>query len=430
MHTRAAESSDTPFAILDTVFATVPDRAFSVRLWDGREWRGATDVQPRFTLVLRSPRMLRELLTARDDLRLGEAYMADELDLEGDVEAAAATGDALLASPPHLADRLRVGAGLLWLGGGSRGVAAEGAVPRLRGRLHSRTRDRAAVRHHYDIGNDFYALFLDARMVYTCAYFGSWEESLEKAQCRKLDYVCRKLRLRPGERLLDIGCGWGALLVHAAANYGVRAHGITLSPPQAELARRRIREAGLEERCTVELRDYRELEGGEPFDKIASIGMFEHVGAERAREYFDHAAGLLRRGGLFLNHAIAGREADGQPGSRFAATYVFPDHDLVPLCTALEAAERAGFEVRDVESLREHYMWTLRHWLRRLDARRAEAESLVGRGIYRAWRLVFGAAAHQFRIGAMSIYQALLQKPTGAESGLPPTRDDWYAPAG
>ncbi len=290
-------------------------------------------------------------------------------------------------------------------------------------------RDREAVRYHYDVSNDFYRLFLDERMVYSCAYFASADIGLEEAQLAKLDLVCRKLRLKPGQRLLDVGCGWGGLVLHAAANYGVDATGITLSAPQVELANRRIAEAGLAERCRVQLLDYREVREDHPFDALVSVGMFEHVGQAMLPGYFGKAARLLKRGGVFLNHGIASRATDPVVhGPSFSDAYVFPDGELVPINGTLRAAEETGFEVRDVESLREHYALTLRHWVRRLEERHAQALQHVDEATYRVWRLYMAGSAHGFTRRRLNVYQALLALPdSDGASGLPLTRTDWYA---
>jgi len=298
---------------------------------------------------------------------------------------------------------------------------------KLRGELHSIERDRQAVTYHYNVPNDFYALWLDQRMVYSCAYFETADEELDAAQERKLDYLCRKLRLRPGERLLDIGCGWGGLVIHAAQRYGVEALGITLSQNQAMLANERIAQAGLQNRCRVEARDYRELNNTNGFDKLVSVGMFEHVGESRLPLYFRHAWQLLRPGGVFLNHGIAQRATDPRPQDpTFLDRYVFPDSELVPVSATLRFAEEAAFEVRDVESLREHYIFTLRHWARRLELHRDQAFQVVDETTYRVWQLYLHGSAYAFAVGLLNIYQVLLLKPDSGRSGLPLTRKDWY----
>jgi cyclopropane-fatty-acyl-phospholipid synthase len=289
-------------------------------------------------------------------------------------------------------------------------------------------RDRQAVTYHYDVSNAFYSLWLDKRMVYSCAYFTSPDDDLDTAQEKKLDYLCRKLRLQHGNRMLDIGCGWGGLVIHAARNYGVEAHGITLSGPQADLANERIRQMGLSAHCKVEVRDYREMDAPESYDKLVSVGMFEHVGEPLLREYFQAAFRLLRPGGTFLNHGIASNSGiPAIPGPSFSDYYIFPDGELLPLGTTLHAAEAIGFEVRDVECLREHYVLTLRKWLERLDSRREDVCGATEERTYRLWRLYLAGATHKFRTGRNSVYQTLLSKPFHGNSGLPLTRGDWYA---
>jgi cyclopropane-fatty-acyl-phospholipid synthase len=265
-------------------------------------------------------------------------------------------------------------------------------------------------------------------MVYSCGYFETAATDLDTAQLRKLDMICRKLRLRPGMRLLDVGCGWGGLVLHAALQYGVDATGITLSAPQVELASQRIAAAGMNGACRVELRDYREVEVDHGYDALVSVGMFEHVGEKMLPGYFEQAARLLKPGGVFLNHGIASRATDpAGHGPRFSDTYVFPDGELVPVNTTMRAAEEAGFEVRDVESLREHYALTLRHWVRRLEAAHEQALRHVDEPTWRVWRLYMSGSAHGFRSRRLNVYQALLALPdSGGASGLPLTRDDWY----
>jgi cyclopropane-fatty-acyl-phospholipid synthase len=300
---------------------------------------------------------------------------------------------------------------------------------RLSGKRHSLARDRAAIGFHYDQPVAFYRSFLDSEMVYSCAYFDEGIETLDDAQRAKIDYSLRKLRLHPGERLLDIGCGWGGLVIRAAQEFGAYVLGVTLSRNQCEEARRRISAAGAGDRARVELWDYRELPAT-TFDKIVSIGMFEHVGRDKLPEYFASAHRLLKSGGLFLNHGIANQHRTLRDGraSGFMDRFIFPDGELVNVSDALHFAERAGFEVRDVENLREHYMRTLRMWVANLERNRDAAIAAAGEQSYRAWRLYMAGSAQGFRTGRLGLFQSLLAKPLpdGAVEDVPPTRRDLY----
>jgi cyclopropane-fatty-acyl-phospholipid synthase len=408
---------------LDVLLGDYPRHDFQVRLWDDTTW--GTEEQPRFTLVLKHPGALRAMFSSPSELSLGEAYIHDDFDIEGDIEAAFDLSDYLLGQERSLWESFDLNERLEKLPKSDRPPADLHPIE-FGGKVHSKDRDRLAISYHYDLPAEFYALWLDPRMVYSCAYFSRPEEDLDSAQERKLDYICRKLRLRPGERLLDIGCGWGGLIMHAAAHYGVEAVGITLSVPQAMVARERLREANLNDQCRVEVSDYRDIDHDQQYDKIVSVGMFEHVGEALLPEYFQRAWSLLRPGGVFLNHGIA-RSATYRPrGPSFVDRYVFPNGDLVPINASLGVAELSGFEVRDVESLREHYALTLHHWVRRLENQADEARHIAGDTTYRIWRLYMAGSAHGFRSGRLNVYQALLAKPSCGQSGLPLTRDDWY----
>ena len=426
-----SQAARTTLSFLRDLLRDYHPRNFAVRLWDGTAWEAEPGQPTRFTLALQHPGALRRILWPPTELALGEAYVYGDFDVEGEIEAVFPLGEHLLGGRrPRLAETVRLARHLpALLRLPSDGCPRAGRqAARLTGARHSVERDRLAVTYHYDVSNAFYALWLDRRMVYSCAYFASPDDDLDTAQERKLDYICRKLRLRPGERLLDIGCGWGGLVIHAAQRYGVEAVGITLSQPQAELASARIRETGLAGRCRVEVRDYREVDEPEGYDKLVSVGMFEHVGAALLPTYLARAWHLLRPGGVFLNHGIASRATDpGVVGPSFSDRYVFPDGELVPISAALRAAEMVGFEVRDVESLREHYALTLRHWVRRLEAHHDEAVRAADEPTYRVWRLFMSGSAYGFQIGRLNVYQALLAKPHQGQSGLPLTRDDWYA---
>jgi cyclopropane-fatty-acyl-phospholipid synthase len=350
---------------------------------------------------VRSPAGLAYVLRAPGQLGLSRAYVTGALevtDLDALVEVAATW------QPPRLSlrGRARLMLAAVCAGGLSR-APTPAAELRPRGTLHSRSRDAQAVRHHYDVSNEFFSLFLDRSMTYSCGFFSRADaETLEAAQDAKLELTCRKLDLESGQRVLDVGCGWGSFALHAAARHGVEVVGITLSEPQAALARQRVREAGLDGRVSIRVQDYRDL-AGERFDAVASIGMVEHVGAEQIDIYARRLAGMLRPGGRLLNHGIARRyEAAAGP---FTMRYVFPDSDPLPLSRVLLALERAGFTAEHVESFASDYAETLRHWARRLDQHRAEAVRLAGEERVRVWRLYLRGARKNFESGFLSVYQ-------------------------
>jgi cyclopropane-fatty-acyl-phospholipid synthase len=292
----------------------------------------------------------------------------------------------------------------------------------------ARRQDAEAIAHHYDVSNDFYALFLDPLMVYTCAYYRDPEGTLEQAQADKLDLVCRKLRLQSGERLLDIGCGWGSLALWAAQHYGAKAHGVTLSRAQAEFAAERIRREGLEDRCVVEYRDVRDLPTTARYDKIAAVGVIEHVGIANYPAFFGQVRAMLEDGGLYLNHGIT-HEFHWRPTSQteFLYRYVFPNGDLAGLTETLIEMERARWEILDVEGLRLHYARTCRHWVERLRARAEEARALVGERVYRTWLLYLTCSVVAFESGSIGLYQVLLRKHGDRSGGVAPaTREGLY----
>ena len=349
---------------------------------------------------------------------LARAWVAGLLDAD-DLEALLALRDRFRGLRLTVADR----AGLLRAAarvGGAR-LLSRPPVPSIEahvaGRRRSLARDRASVRHHYDVSNRFYGLVLGPSLVYSCAYFATPQDTLEVAQAQKLDLICRKLRLRAGERLLDVGCGWGSLVIHAAAHYGVDAVGVTLSHEQAELARERIASAGLERRASVRVADYREVDDG-PYDKVASVGMYEHVGRSQIPTYVRAVGSLLRPGGLFLNHGITRLRSQTPSGETFITRYVFPDGELHPLGDLMVGLHEAGFEARDVETLREHYVLTLRGWLENLSRNRAEVLGEVGPERERAWRLYMLGSARAFECGEISVYQVLAAR-EGAPHELP-----------
>jgi cyclopropane-fatty-acyl-phospholipid synthase len=414
--------------VLELLFGDAFCRDFDVELWDGTRVPSHSG-ERRFSLAVREPFALRAAFSPPFDLSPGRAFALGWLEVDGDVEAAvdrlfpaiarvrgmraaALMGHiALLPAPPHVDD-----------------VDVSAA---LSGRPHSPKRDRSAVGFHYDQGTEFFRAFLDDDLVYSCAYFDDGIETLEDAQRAKIDYILRKVRLHQGHRLLDVGCGWGALVLRAAEAYGARATGITLSRAQYEEAKRRIAQRGLGDRCSVELCDYREL-GQRRFDRIVSVGMVEHVGQTHLRAYFAALWKALAPGGLMLNHGIA-EQSEGRRGGKatgFVARYVFPDGELVSLGVRLPLAEQAGFEVRDVENLREHYARTLRAWLKRLESKREAVIALTDEQTYRIWRLYLAGSAQGFASGRMGLFQTLLAKPDGNPlDAIPATRRNLYAVA-
>ena len=382
-------------------------------------------------IVLRSVDALRRILWSPDELGLGRAYVSGDLDLVGDVFATiAALRDAapqqsrtgVRALPAALNSARRIGAI-----GRPLPPPTEEANPR--GREHSKRRDASSVTHHYDVGNDFYRVVLGPAMTYSCARFTDATTDLEQAQAAKHELICRKLGLheQAGARLLDVGCGWGSMAIHAATNHGANVVAITISPSQAKLARERVVEAGVDDRVEIRLQDYREL-GGERFDAVSSIGMFEHVGKQRMAEYFTTLRSLLGPRGRLLNHAISSVNGSRLGRRSFVYRYVFPDGELIDVGDVVHAMQDAGFEVRDVESLREHYARTLRAWVANLESNWEHAVELAGAPRARIWRLYMAASAIGFEDAGLNIHQVLgvVDAPDGG-SGMPPTRDTWTA---
>lgn len=392
------------------------------------------------TIVVRDPSALRSIFSGSQDLAAGEAFLRGDLAVRGDVERGFAALDAIVAarSPKDWLTISRLALRLPRTRRPAVGASRRGPA-QLRGRVHTRERDRAAVSYHYDVSNEFFALWLGRELTYSCAYFRTESDSLDDAQRNKFDHICRKLRLKHGERLLDVGCGWGGLVRFAAREYGARGVGVTLSANQVEYGRKRIAEEGLDGQCAVELRDYRDLASLGRFDKAVSVGMVEHVGAAMLPLYFRSVFDALVPDGLFLNHGITTQVVKSAglrsllsrtvpARSRFIERYVFPDGELLHLDAAADAAERAGFEIRDVENLREHYARTLRFWVRRLEDREDEARALVGDETYNVWRLYMGGSARSFAVGRLGLIQMLLAKKTAdGRTNVPMTRGDIYA---
>ncbi|MET9366135.1 class I SAM-dependent methyltransferase [Streptomyces sp. NPDC006632] len=411
--------------------------AFPVRIraWDGSE--AGPPGAP--VLVVRHRRALRRLLWKPGELGLARAWVAGEIDVEGDLYTVLDRlagliwergGEPKDAVHPVRDPRLRAAAKALVKLGGALPPPAPPAeeVRRRSGRLHTKRRDKEAISHHYDVGNDFYELVLGSSMVYSCAYWESPGSTLAEAQRDKLDLVCRKLALTEGDRLLDVGCGWGSMAIHAAREYGARVVGITLSREQAAYARKRIAEEGLTDRIEIRVQDYRDVKDG-PFDAISSIGMAEHVGSVRYAEYADILYGLLRDGGRLLNHQIARRPERDESAYRideFIDAYVFPDGELAPLGRTLATLEEAGFEARDVEPIREHYALTLRHWVANLESDWARAVRHTSPGRARIWRLYMAASALSFERNRIGVNQILAVKtPEGGASGMPLRARTW-----
>ena len=415
-----------------------------LRCWDGGEWgpAGASAV-----VVLRRRRALRTLVWQPDELGLGRAYVSGDLDIDGDMYAVFDIPGLVAKLAGHgglslsRGEKLRVLVTALRLGA----VGPRPPLPpeevrqsrRRRGRRvkHSPERDAGSVRHHYDVGNDFYRLVLGPSLVYSCAY---WAQpaglgyGLEQAQRDKLELICRKLGLQPGMRVLDVGCGWGSLALHAARYHGVRVLGVTLSGEQASLARHRVAQAGLSERVEIRVQDYREVGDG-LYDAIASVGMSEHVGAGQFDGYCQALFALLRPGGRLLNHAIAcppsGAEDSVEPRPSFMDRYVFPDGEVLPLGMVVDGLERAGFEVRDTQNLREHYAQTLRAWVDNLDSNWAAAVDYTSEGRARVWKIYMVGAALAFHSGQISVNQVLaIKRDAEGASHMAPTRDHWILP--
>ncbi|MFL5866369.1 MAG: class I SAM-dependent methyltransferase [Thermoleophilaceae bacterium] len=386
---------------------TLPERPFSVELWDGSRLPATNGGGP--TFLVRSPAAVAHALRAPGQLGLGRAYVSGEIDVD-DLDSVLE----LLGSwqPPPI-DR-SAQARLLLAAARASGLQRPPRVPETelkpRGRRHSSERDARAVRHHYDLPAEFFALFLDESMTYSCGLFSRGAATLEEAQEAKLELVCQKLALESGQRILDVGCGWGSFPIHAASHHDVSVLGITLSQPQAERGQRRVEELGLADRVEIRVADYRTLDE-RPFDAIASIGMVEHVGSRNIDLYAAQLARQVRPGGKILNHGIA-RLRHGEPeAGPFSERYVFPDAAPLHLSRIITAVERAGLETRHVEGLRQDYATTLTHWIERLDANIDEAVRLAGSERARVWRLYLRAARNGFRTGFTSVYQVLAERP-------------------
>ena len=428
----SAQTSD----LLTRLFRRYPG-SLNLRLWNGTAFRVGTNAaagaDSPFTLVFKSPEAVWSAVLGRDPLALADAYFRGDLDIEGDFFAALSLKDHLEELQLPAAEKLRAAFTALQLrmmnaaSRHSEALFAPSHAPRIK--AHSKAENRDAIHFHYDVSNEFYALWLDRAMVYSCAYFETPDAGLDAAQQAKLEHICRKLSLKPEEKFLDIGCGWGALVIYAAQHYGVRAHGVTLSPQQLKVAQERIEQAGLTDRVHVELLDYRDLRGESVYDKVASVGMFEHVGLKNLPTYFSTVHRLLKPRGLFLNHGIT-HDSEGWERSvstEFINRYVFPDGQLDTISNIERVMERAKFEIADVEALRPHYAMTLRHWVAGLERNRSRALCHVNESTYRVWRLYMAACALQFESGEIGIYQVLANKREAGLPDLPLTRRHLYS---
>ena len=401
---------------------------FAVRLWTGETWQHGTGPVP-FTLVLKHPGALRAMFWPFDNMGVGEAYVFDDYDIEGDVFAFTVLLKHLvkLKASRSLWSKLKLLRGLARL--------PRRCNPRDPAKIgrpvkgdHSPANDRAAISFAYDLPGDFYNLWLDERMLYTCAYFTSPDESLEAAQLRKIDFICRKLRLKPGERFVDFGCGWGGLAIHAAKHYGAQVTGVTLAGEQARWCEQAIDAAGVRDRVKIVYCDYRDFRAPGEFDKASSVGMGEHIGGANLPLFLNKVFECLRPGGCYLHHGIHLRPHTPFPQwTAFARKYVFPNGELHSILPLQEAATRAGFEVRDLENIRESYTLTLENWVKRLEANHDAVVKLVGEASYRVFRIYMAGATLGFKSGVYSLNQLLLSKPNDGGADLPLTRADWYA---
>lgn len=406
--------------------------AVALELWNGASY-AVGQTAPLFTLVVRDPGVLRRLVfSKRNPIPLADAYFRGLLDVEGDFYAALKLKSHFQKLSFTARERTALVLDALRL---PKVVMAEGAKGAGKANTanfthhHTKHSDSAAISFHYDVSNAFYKLWLDEQMVYSCAYFKTASDTLEQAQLNKLDHICRKLRLQTGERFLDIGCGWGAMVCWAAQHYGVKAHGITLSQKQFDYATERVARLGLQEQVTLEMRDYRDLAGEAVYDKISSIGMFEHVGLANLAVYNATVIRVLRPGGLFLNHGITHDEEGWHPtvDSEFINRYVFPDGELDTVSNILRGMEQAHFEIHDVENLRAHYAMTLRGWVKRLEAKHDEALQFVSEDAYRVWRFYMAACAIEFELEGTAIHQILASKRGSTSFPVPLTRRDLYS---
>ncbi len=412
-----------------TSFATISSKIISkilndyhgnaaIHLWDNTQVVGKHNASCH--IVFHEPAVIRKLILYRNLSRLTEAYLEGTVTVNGNMEALFDLGDYLKNLQLSLGEKWQLVWWALKLPVRYRMKAALQTVSA------KHNNGRASIAHHYDVSNAFYRLWLDPEMVYTCAYFRDEHQPLADAQQEKLDYLCRKLRLQPGQTLLDIGCGWGALAIHAARHYGVNVHGITLSEAQQHFAQQRVVDEGLEKQVKIELLDYRDLTAQANYDRVVSVGMFEHIGIKNFPTYFDIVKHVLKPGGLFLNHGITNNVGwQSTPTTRFINRYIFPDGELARVSDVTDAMEQAGFEVLDTENLRRHYAYTLRHWAQALEANYNEAIRQTSQTTYRLWRLYMTGSAYYFNEGSLGIHQILVGHQYNPLA-IPLRRDDLY----
>lgn len=418
------------------LFSHFPDDNFDVRLWDGSYPIRAAKHPADYTLTFNHAGAFRRMFLLPTELNLGEAFIFSDFDIEGDIVAATEIAQRFRTLQLNASEWAKLARQLLSF---PTGYHAETSRPgiQLRGDKHSKARDQRAVRYHYDVSNDFYRLWLDENMAYSCAYFITGNEDIHTAQQQKFEHICRKLQLQAGETLLDIGCGWGGLVNYAVRTYGVNAVGVTLSKNQHAWATEHLGALIADGRAEIRIQDYRDIPANEMFDKVVSVGMVEHVGREKLPAYFQAAWNHLKPGGLFLNHGI-GYLTSHEPKSllwrrlvygetQWLRRYVFPDYDVPDIHVYTREAEKVGFEVRDIEGLREHYTLTLRHWSQRLNEHRDEALEFIDEPTFRVWQLYMAGTAQSFRASRLSIYQSVLSKNTDRGESLQPwTRAHLY----
>ncbi|WP_319498544.1 class I SAM-dependent methyltransferase [uncultured Cohaesibacter sp.] len=425
----------TTLALLEEV-ARALDADIAIELWDGTRVPMGSNPAPDLTIRIADPGVIASLLRRPGLDRIIRPYIKGLIEIKGGTLYDVGLLFAFTPSRKRLkkipkSTILSFLTAFLFAPGvkldASRAFSGDESQ---HGKSRPKSDETEFIQFHYDVGNDFYELFLDERRLYSCAYFADWNNSLDQAQCDKLDMICRKLRLKPGERFLDIGCGWGALIFHAAENYGVHAHGITLSEAQLAHVRERIKAKGLEDRVSVELKNYVDLEG--QFDKIASVGMMEHVGEDNLDTYCATINRLLVDKGLFLNHAISRKAKKGRkrfssrPEQRALQKYIFPGGELIDLGRTISSLEQNKFEVMDVEGWREHYQRTTKLWLDRLEANRDRAVELAGEEVYRIWTAYLAGSSLAFLRGSARLYQVLVSKNPKGPAKLPPSRADLY----